>query len=81
VPQNKWLYHIKKAPSPTCACGAAEETGSHLVFECPRFEANRAEFMGDKSTWEELDKADWEREMTHGTPRQSRNFSGISTGP
>ena len=35
-PQNKWLHHIKKVDSPSCACGAAEQTGHHLVFECPR---------------------------------------------
>ena len=35
-PQNVWLHHIKKVDSPSCACGAAEETGHHLVFECPR---------------------------------------------
>jgi len=31
------------------------------VFECPRFEAIRVKFLGDKSSWEELDKADWRK--------------------
>ena len=60
-PQNKWLHHIKKVDSPSCACGAAEETGNHLVFECPRFEGIRVEFLGDKSSWQELDQAEWRK--------------------
>jgi len=60
-PQKKWLHHIKKVDSPSCACGVAEQTGHHLVFECPRHEAIRREFLAGKSSWEELDKADWRK--------------------
>ena len=60
-PQNKWLHHIKKAASPSCACGGEEETRKHIVLECPLFEAIQAEFIGEKSSWEELDKADWRK--------------------
>ena len=59
-PQNKWLHHIEKVPSPSCTCRAAEESG-HNVFECPRFRAIWAEFLGDKNSWEELDKPDWRK--------------------
>jgi len=60
-PQNKWLHHIKKIDSPSWACGAAEETGYHLVFECPKHEKIRREFLLGKSSWQALDKADWRR--------------------
>jgi len=30
-------------------------------LECPLFEAIQAEFIGEKSSWEELDKADWRK--------------------
>ena len=48
-------------PSHSCPCRAVEETGRHLVFECPRFEAIRADFLGGKDSWEELDQADWRK--------------------
>ena len=60
-PQNKWLHYIKKVDSPSCAGGSAEETGHHLVFECPRYEGIRREFLVGKSSWEELDKPDWRK--------------------
>ena len=60
-PQKKWLHHIKKVDSPSCACGAAEEAGHHLVFMCPRHEGISTEFLVGKSSWEELDKADWRK--------------------
>ena len=31
------------------------------MFECPRFEGIRVEFLGDKSSWQELDEADWRK--------------------
>ena len=52
---------MKKATSPACPCGVAEETGHHLVFECPRFEVIRAEFLRGRGSWEELDNADWRK--------------------
>ena len=47
--------------------------GHHLVFECLRFEymatrpsgrleAIRADFPGDKDSWEALGKADWRKD-------------------
>jgi len=54
--------HIHRGRStPLCACGAAEEIGHHLVFECPRHEGIRREFLVGKSSWKELDKADWRK--------------------
>ena len=47
--QIKWLHDIKRVASPSCACGAGEETfPNHRVFECPRFEAIQAEFLGGR---------------------------------
>ena len=31
------------------------------MFGCPRFETIRAEFLKDKSSWEDLDIADWRK--------------------
>jgi len=44
-----------------CAYRAEEEIEHHLVFACPRFDGIRADFLGDKGSWEELDKADWRK--------------------
>ena len=60
-PQNKWLHHVKKANSPACNCGAPEESGHHLVFECPRHAAIRGDFLAGKKSWEELYKPDWRK--------------------
>jgi len=60
-PIKNWLHQIKKVASPSCACGAAGETGHHLVFEYPRHEGIRTEFLVGKSSWKELDKADWRK--------------------
>ena len=55
-----WLRHIKKVDTPTYACGPAEETGFHLVCECPRHEEIQGEFLVGKSSLE-LDKVDWRK--------------------
>ena len=55
---KKMAHHIKKADSPSCTCSEAEETGHQFVFDCPRSERIQAEFVADKSTWEELDNVD-----------------------
>ena len=59
--QKKWLYQIRKSDSKACECGHEEESGHHLVFHCPRFNAIRSNIVGEKATWEALDKPDWRK--------------------
>ena len=33
-PQREWLHKIKKAEDPSCPCGAATQTGDHIVSDC-----------------------------------------------
>jgi len=58
-PKKKWLHHIGKADNPACTCGHSPEDGWHITFECPRFHEWRAEYLGERRTWEELDKQVW----------------------
>ena len=44
-----------------CTCGATEELVHHSVFECPRCEGMRREFLAGKSSWAKIDKADWRK--------------------
>ena len=61
-PQKQWLHHIGKAASPRCSCpDEPPETGHHLVFSCPRFARPRAEFLGERTSWEELDVPVWKK--------------------
>ncbi|KAF8434241.1 hypothetical protein BGX38DRAFT_1333566 [Terfezia claveryi] len=61
-PQKSWLHHVVKAESAECACGHPSETGEHIVFKCPRFDRPRRALLGEKSSWEELDKPEWRKE-------------------
>lgn len=38
---NNSLYRIKAAPSTQCECGREQETVSHFLFRCPRWETHR----------------------------------------
>ena len=49
---------LKKGRLPLVSCGAAEQTGLHLVFTCPRHDGIPRDFLGGKTSGEELDKAD-----------------------
>ena len=52
---------MKNVDSPFSACGAAQEMGYYLVFECTRHEGIRTEFLVGKRSWWELEKADWRK--------------------
>ena len=41
---NSYLFRISCAPSSSCACGNADETVSHFLFDCHRFDAARSSF-------------------------------------
>jgi len=60
-PQNKWLHHIKKTDCRSCSYGPQRQSGYHLVFECAKHEEIRRNFLAGKSSWEELDEADWRK--------------------
>jgi len=55
-PQKKWLHHIGKADNYACACGHSPQDGRHIMFEYPSFHSWRDEYLGERKTWEELDK-------------------------
>lgn len=62
-PTKQWLHHIGKADSPRCSCpDEPPETGHHIVFHCPRFAVIRADFLGERANWEELDEPVWKKE-------------------
>ena len=50
-----WRYKLGKVESPACRkCGVTEETGSHVVFECPEWKDWQVEkwVEGKLWTWE-----------------------------
>lgn len=51
---NKYLHKIGYKDSPKCLCGFKEETGVHIIKECPRFRYLRKMKLGKP----ELDEAD-----------------------
>ncbi|KAF8451403.1 hypothetical protein BGX38DRAFT_1269417 [Terfezia claveryi] len=78
-PQKSLLHHIGKAESAECACGYPSETGEHIVFRCPRFDWSRRALLGEKSSWEELDKPDWRKEEEE-TYEATEAFFGFLEG-
>jgi len=61
-PQKSWLHRIGKSADATCPCSSLVENGDHITFICPRFNKERAEWLGTRSTWEELDSPVWGKE-------------------
>ena len=53
--------HQKKSPPPRAPAERKKSPGITSFSNVPLFEAVRAEFLGNKSSWEELDKADWRK--------------------
>ena len=45
---NKHLATMGLSNSPMCACGLGEETGLHIICECPRFLTLRSRTLGDR---------------------------------
>ena len=72
-PQKKWLHYIGKAANPACACGHSPEDERHIMFECPRFRSWRDEYLGERRTWEELDKQFW---IKRGEGDKEKFFEG-----
>lgn len=44
---NKHLFNIGLTDYPGCSCGAAEETGGHLVANCPKYYSLRRKLLGN----------------------------------
>jgi len=61
-PQKSWLHQIGKAQDPGCQCGSPLQDGDHLTFSCPRFATDRANLLGTRKSWEELDKPNWRKD-------------------
>ena len=79
-PAGKWKKHIGKTEDDKCAKCRIQETGWHLIFECPvNKEAREAKIKGAR-TWEDLeDKAmiregDWKVEVFFGKVISSKGW-------
>lgn len=58
----QWLHAIGKKENPTCACGATQQTGEHLVWECPLHNDERRRNridVTDRGDWASLDDPIW----------------------
>jgi len=43
---NKYLFDIKCEDSPKCLCSHGDETGLHIISECPRYRLFRKKILG-----------------------------------
>ena len=73
--QSSLLIHLDKnrqrateplvtegANSPACPrCGHDQETGHHIAFHCPTWEAIRTSLIGDRKNWGDLGDPIWIR--------------------
>ena len=53
---NRHLNKLRLSVTPMCSCGLEEETGIHIICECPKFLQLRRRLLGDY-TVEPLDVA------------------------
>ena len=69
---RKWKKRIGKTDDDSCGKCGVQETGWHLVFECPVNGEARAENISGAKTWEDLDnkamirKGEWKVESFFG---------------
>lgn len=61
-PQTSWLNQVGKSITTECACGHPLENAHHIVWDCPRLHRQRSLLLGERRTWEELDKQVWIKE-------------------
>ena len=54
-PVGKWKKRIRKTEDDSCERSGVQETGRHLVFECPVNEEVRKANINGARTWEDLD--------------------------
>ncbi|OAQ63792.1 reverse transcriptase [Purpureocillium lilacinum] len=47
---NGYLYNLRLAASPQCACGQAPETAAHFLFQCRQWATHRHEMMQSTGT-------------------------------
>ena len=58
-PLGQWLYHTGKIEEPSChLCGDGEESGKHLVFQCPVVQGRPTGIQ----EWKDLDQPRWQGE-------------------
>ena len=62
-PQREWLHKIGKADGPSCPCGAAVQSGEHIVWHCNLHRNERARnqltTMTREGEWRDLDGKIW----------------------
>ena len=59
-PQRQWLHKIGKAKDTSCPCGAAVQSGDHIVWECRlHLSERRRNRMAGLKLWEEIDRSIW----------------------
>ena len=79
-PVGRWKKRIGKTEDDSCKKCGVQETGRHLVFECPvNGKAREAEIKGAQ-TWEDLDdkamikKGEWKVEAFFGKVISSKGW-------
>ena len=59
-PQRQWLHRIGKAEDISCPCGAAVQSGDHIVWGCRlHLSERRRNRMGGLRRWEDIDHPIW----------------------
>ena len=61
-PQRQWLYKVGKAEDRSCPCGAAVQSGDHIVWSCTlhNHERNRNRINNTREgQWQDLDNPIW----------------------
>ncbi len=79
-PIGKWELRIGNTEDDSCERCGVQETGWHLVFECPVNEEAREEKIKGARTWEDLEdkamikKGEWRVEAFFGKVFSSRGW-------
>ena len=59
-PQRQWLHKIAKAEDPSCPCGAAIQSGEHIVWQCGLHrDERRRNRVEETRGWQDLDDKIW----------------------
>lgn len=79
-PVGKWKKRIGKTDDDSCGRCGGQETGLHLVFECPINEEAREKYINGAKSWEDLDnkelirKEEWKVESFFGKAITSKGW-------
>ena len=77
-PQRQWLHKIGKAEDPSCLCGAAVQSGEHIIWHSNlhRYERRRNP-IAEGSTWEDLDSKVWAPNDERGGGDDANQVDGV----